>query len=190
VLDLGAAISARQRARQPTSCCTRAPRTLDRPPPPTSVVIPVIGQSYGHRRQSVRGGGSQPAGALNSLRSVYQVGDFLLLCHAARADNRYEHWISPLAADKAADKPADAEEGHGSNSPCLSVWKNRWVKAAWEASRAPAHWSEQSPEAVSPGAHAGVWGRTEQKLALSGRRQSSISSASIAACWSAAEGRL
>ena len=56
---------------------------------------------------------------------MYQVGDFLLLCHAARADNRYEHWISPLAADKAADKPADAEEGHGPNSPCLSVWKNR-----------------------------------------------------------------
>ena len=36
----------------------------------------------------------------------------------------------------------------------------------------------------------GVWGRSEQELALSGRRQSSLSSASIAACRSAAEGRL
>jgi hypothetical protein len=83
-------------------------------------------------------GAPSPQALSIALRSVYQVGDFLLLCHAARADNRYEHWISPLAADKAADKPADAEEGHGPNSPCLSVWKNRWVSRRGRQPRAPA----------------------------------------------------
>jgi len=53
-----------------------------------------------------------------------QVGDFLSCVMQRVPITGYEHWISPLAADK----PADAEEGHGPNSPCLSVWKNRWVR--------------------------------------------------------------
>ena len=50
----------------------------------------------------------------------------------------------------ACSPPADVEEGHGPNSPCLSVWETRSVRRRGRQPRAPADRREQSPEAVLP----------------------------------------